>query len=368
MSADLYAHATAFLMAELFELHDRRRFDIHVYSFGVDHRDSMHMRVEQAVEHFYNVHDWTDEQIAQHIRQQNIAIVVDLKGHTGNSRTGIFAWRPAPVAVNYLGYPGTMGTDYIDYIIADHTLIPPEFEFFYTEKIARLPNSYQPNDRQRHVAKYIPTRTELGLPEKGFVFCCFNNNYKIMPPVFDIWMRLLEQIPGSVLWLLKDNPTAADNLRKEACKRGISDQRVIFAERTSLPLHLARQKQADLFLDTLPCNAHTTASDALWVGLPILTCIGKNFAARVAASLLHAVDIPELVVSSLTEYEQLALSLARDSERLSEIRAKLQSKREVCALFDTERYTRHLEQAYMQMFNRAVQGLAPKSFNVFVDE
>ena len=367
LSADLYNHATAFLMAELFERHDRTRFDVFAYSFGPDRHDAMRERVERAFEHFYDVATWSDEQIARHMRAQGIAIAIDLKGYTGDSRTNILAWKPAPIAVNYIGYPGTMGAEYIDYIIADHTLIPPEYESCYTEQVVRLPDSYQPNDRQRRVAEYTPTRTELGLPENGFVFCCFNNNYKILPPMFDIWMRLLLQTPNSVLWLLKDNDEAEKNLRKEAEQRGVAPERLIFAGRAQLPEHLARHKQADLFLDTLPYNAHTTTSDALWVGLPVLTCMGKSFAARVAASLLRAVGMPELVTHSLAEYERLALELTRNPERLQAIHNSLIANRDTCALFDTERYVRYLEQAYERMFARAEQGLPPEMIDVSVD-
>ncbi len=367
LSADLYSHATAFLMAELFERHDRERFEVYAYSFGPDRHDPMRERVERAFEHFYDVASWSDEQIARHMHEHGIAIAIDLKGYTGDSRTNIFAWRPAPIAVNYLGYPGTMGAEYIDYIIADHTLIPAEMEQYYSEKVVRLPDTYQPNDRQRQIAEYTPTRTELSLPEDGFVFCCFNNNFKILPAIFDIWMRLLQQTPNSVLWLLKDNDEAEKNLRLEAHKRGVAPERLVFAERAQLPEHLARHRQADLFLDTLPYNAHTTTSDALWVGLPALTCMGKSFAARVAASLLRAAGVPELVTESLSEYERLALELAHNPERLHTIRTQLIANRDTCALFDTERYVRHLEQAYELMFARAEQGFPPDVINVDVD-
>ena len=310
-SADFHNHATAFLMAELFEAHDPERFELYGFSFGPDARDEMRLRITDSFDHFYDVNQKSDQEVAQLSRELGIDIAVDLKGYTQDSRTGIFAQRCAPIQVNYLGYPGTMGMPYIDYIIADKTLVPQESQQYYTEKVVYMPNSYQVNDSKRQISDRVFTREELGLPEDGFVFCCFNNNYKILPTTFDIWMRLLEAVEGSVLWLLEDNPTAARNLQKEASARGVDPARLVFAKRMKLAEHLARHRHADLFVDTWPCNAHTTASDALWAGLPVLTYLGESFACRVAGSLLNAIDMPELMARTPEQYEAMALELAR---------------------------------------------------------
>ncbi len=349
LSADFHEHATAYLMAELFERHDRQRFEVYAYSFGPSSVSPMRGRLMRAFEHFHDVVDWTDEQVAQHMRAQEIDIAVDLKGYTAHSRTAIFALRPAPIQVNYLGYPGTMAADFIDYLVGDAIVTPPEHDVFYTEKVVRLPGSYQVNDRQRVIAPEAPSREACGLPEQGFVFCCFNNNYKINPPVFDIWMRLLQRVPGSVLWLLEDNSYAKANLQREAQARGVDPQRLVFAARAPLPDHLARHRHAGLFLDTLPVNAHTTASDALWAGLPVLTCLGGVFAGRVAASLLHAVGMPDLVAADLQEYESKAYQLATDPNLLNATKARLWAQRDTCALFDSDAFRLHLEAAYQAM-------------------
>jgi len=358
-SADFHNHATAYLMAELFEMHDRSRFEIIAFSFGPDRQDEMRKRVCVAFDRFFDVRTQSDREVALLSRELEIDIAVDLKGFTQDSRCGIFALRAAPIQVSYLGYPGTMGADYIDYLIADPTLIPESCRYGYTEKIAYLPDSYQVNDTKRTIAERVFTRKECGLPEKGFIFCCFNNNYKITPVTFDGWMRLLRQVEGSVLWLLEDNVTAADNLRKEAIKRGIDAARIVFAQRMPLAEHLARQRLGYLFLDTFPCNAHTTASDALWAGLPVLTLAGESFASRVAASLLNAMQLPELITSTQEEYEALAIELATNPEKLLNIRRKLEQNRLTTPLFDTRRFTQHLEQAYSMMYERSQQELPP---------
>jgi protein O-GlcNAc transferase len=278
-----------------------------------------------------------------------IDIAVDLKGHTVGQRLGIFAHRAAPIQAHYLGYPGTIGAPYIDYLIADETVIPPSHDAYYREKVLRLPNCYQVNDRSRTVSDRTPTRAELGLPENGFVFCSFNNSYKIHPQVFGIWMRLLTQVPGSVLWLLDDNALATANLRKEAAARGVDPARLVFAPRVPVADHLARQKLADLFLDTRPYNAHTTASDALWVGLPVLTQPGETFAGRVAASILIAMGLPELIVANAAEYEATALALATDPERLRALKERLATCRETAPLFDIEAFAGNIEAAYLEM-------------------
>ena len=364
VSADFHDHATAFLMAELFELHDRDAFEIYAFSYGEHRTGAMRQRLERGFDHFFEVGHLTDRQIAQQIRSYEVDVVVDLKGYTQDCRLGILALRPAPVQVSYLGYPGTLGVEYVDYILGDAVVTPFEHAAYYTEKIVQLPGSYQVNDRQRAVAPETPSRAAAGLPAEGFVFCCFNNNYKITPGVFDIWMRLLAQVEGSVLWLLQDNDEAAANLRKEAAARGIDPTRLVFAARLGLPEHLARQRLADLFLDTLPYNAHTTCSDALWVGLPVLTCLGHSFAGRVAASLLRAADMPELICEDLAAYEARALHLATHPGELRGLRSRLEQGRLGCALFDTDRFRRGLEQAFRVMHERCRSGLAPEAFQV----
>jgi predicted O-linked N-acetylglucosamine transferase (SPINDLY family) len=283
-----------------------------------------------------------------------------LKGFTQDSRSGIFSYRAAPIQVNYLGYPGTLGADYIDYIVADKTLIPLESQSCYSEKVIYLPNSYQVNDRKRLISDRQYTKEELHLPKDGFVFCCFNNNFKILPATFDGWMRILKAVEGSVLWLLQDNSWAADNLRKEAEKQGIASNRLLFAERMPLSEHLARHRQADLFLDTAPYNAHTTTSDALWAGLPVLTLMGRSFASRVSASLLNAIGLPELITSTQEEYEALAIELAVNPKKLAEIKLKLANNRLTTPLFDTPLFAKNLEAGYIKMHEQYHAGLEPE--------
>jgi predicted O-linked N-acetylglucosamine transferase (SPINDLY family) len=364
LSGDFHNHATAYLMAGLFEKHDRRQFEISAISFGPDAADEMRNRLRVAFDQFIDVRDKNDREAALLLREMEVDIAVDLKGFTMDSRVGILAHRPAPIQVNYLGYPGTMGADYMDYIIADRHVIPPGHQAFYTEKIVYLPDSYQVNDSRRRISEHTSSRAESGLPESGFVFCCFNNNYKITPQIFDVWMRLLRRCERSVLWLLDDNAAAVNNLRREAESRGVAPQRLVFAPRVPLAEHLARHRLADLFLDTLPYNAHTTASDALWAGLPVLTCLGDAFAGRVAASLLNAVGLPELVVNSLEQYENLALKLATDGNLLTKIKSGLSRGRMAHPLFDTDRFRRHLEAAYVAMWQRSQRGETPESFAV----
>jgi protein O-GlcNAc transferase len=363
-SADFHDHATAHLMAELFEAHDRSRFEVMAFSYGPDAKDDMRRRLSAAFDRFTDVRDLSDLDVAKLARSLSVDIAVDLKGFTRDARTGIFANRAAPIQVNYLGYPGTMGADYIDYMIADRTLIPAGQEEHYSETIAFLPNSYQVNDNKRRVADETPSRAAIGLPEQGFVFCCFNNNHKITPDAFDSWMRILAAAHGSVLWLLEDNAAAAKNLRNEATLRGLEADRLVFAPRIPLPEHLARLRRADLFLDTLPCNAHTTASDALWVGAPVLTCMGGTFAGRVAASLLNAIGLPELVASTPEAYEAIAVELAADARKLANIKRKLADNRLTAPLFDTRLFTKHIEAAYAAMYERYQSGLAPAPIHV----
>ena len=363
-SADFHYHATAFLIAELLELHDKSCFELTAFSFGPKSKDEMRQRMEIMFDRFVEVSDLSDKEVAQQARNLGIDIAVDLKGYTFDSRPGIFALRAAPIQVSYLGYPGTMGAEYIDYLIADTTLIPEAHQKYYTEKIAYLPNSYQVNDTKREIADKTYTRTELGLPATGFVFCCFNNNYKIIPQIFDSWMCILKQVEGSVLWLFEGTEDAASNLRKEAESRGVNSDRLVFAPRLPLPEHLARHCMADLFLDTLPCNAHTTASDALWAGLPVLTCLGETFASRVAASLLNAMHLPELITSTVEDYETLAIELALNPEKLNSIKKKLFDNRLTTPLFNTPLFTCHLEAVYAEMYRRYQADLVPEHFYV----
>ena len=345
-SADFHDHATMYLMARMFELHDRDRFEIHIFSYGPARNDEMRQRLRRAVDAFHDVAAMDDRQVAALARDEGIDIAVDLKGYTAEARLGILAWRPAPIQISYLGYPGTLGAPFIDYIVADKIVIPDEQRRHYAESIIYLPGSYQVNDDHRRISAMMTTRAECGLPEDGFVFCCFNNSYKITPREFDIWMRLLGRIEGSVFWLLRANRWAEANLRKEAARRGIDPDRLVFAHRLPQAEHLARQRLADLFLDSFDCNAHTTASDALWAGLPVLTRPGRGFAARVAASLLDAVGLSELVVATLADYERLAVELAGDRARLSAVRTRLAANLPSAPLFQTERFVRQLEAAY----------------------
>ena len=364
ISTDFRAHAVAFLIVGCFEHHDKGRFETTAISLHPSDGSETRQRMETAFDHFIGVESMSDADVAALLREREIDIAIDLNGYTGDARTGILAHRPAPVQVNYLGYPGTLGAPYIDYIIADPTVIPAEDRVHYSEKVVYLPHAYQANDRKRRIAEKTPTRAQVGLPPSGFVFACFNNTHKIGPQMFDIWMRLLSAVEGSVLWLFEDNAQAAANLRREAGARGVAAERLIFAPRVMPPEHLARTRLADLFLDTLPYNAHTTASDALWMNLPVVTCPGNTFPSRVALSLLNAIGMPELATSSLAEYEALARTLAGDPARLAAIKTKLMRNRDTEPMFDTARFTRYLESAYTQMWQWQRAGLSPESFNV----
>ncbi len=358
-SADYHGHATAYLMAELFERHDKERFELLAFSYGRDEHDDMRKRLAAAFDRFLDVRTKSDIEVARTSRELRIDIAVDLKGFTQDARTGIFSCRAAPIQVNYLGYPGTTGAPYIDYIIADQMLIPQKSRQHYSEAIVHLPHSYQANDRRRPIADKQFARADLGLPSTGFVFCCFNSSHKITPDTFDGWMRILKRVEGSVLWLLMGNKTAAENLRSEAWARDVDAGRLIFAAPMPLPEHLARHRAADLFIDTLPYNAHTTASDALWAGLPVLTRMGESFAARVAASLLCAIGLPELVTTTQAHYESTAVELATHPDRLAELKDRLHRNRLTMPLFDTASFARHLENAYTQMYERHQADLGP---------
>jgi predicted O-linked N-acetylglucosamine transferase (SPINDLY family) len=364
LSADFHRHATAHLIAELFEVHDRERFEIIGVSYGPDDGSKIRSRLIKSFDRFFEVSTRGDEDVAQLLRDTKVHIAVDLKGHTTDARIGILARRAAPVQATYLGFPGTSGADFIDYVIADRIALPREEQAFYSEKIVHLPDSYQVNDSKRPIGSPPPSRGELGLPEQGFVFACFNNTWKITSGVFDIWMRLLSATENSVLWLYRSNALAAVNLRKEAQARGVDPERLIFAPHMDIPEHLARLTRADLFLDTLHYNAHTTASDALWAGVPVVTCLGPTFAGRVAASLLEAAGLPELVTHDLGGYERLAGELAAQPALLQPIKQKLQENRLTCALFDTDRFRRHIEAAYTTMWETHQRGEAPRGFTV----
>lgn len=364
LSADFRGHATAVLVMALFELHDRERFEIYGYNIGRGDGSAMGQRMTAALDHLVDLSFLGDRDAAQRIADDAIDVLIDMKGFTTDSRPNILSFRPAPIQVNYLGFPGTMGTPHVDYVVVDAVVAPRDHQPFYDEKIVHLPHCYQPNDRDRPGADPAARRADHGLPERGFVFCCFNNNYKITPLIFDIWMRLLAAVDGSVLWLLEANPQASRNLKEEAAARGVARERIVFAPPRVYADHMARIGLADLFLDTLPVNAHTTASDSLWAGVPVLTCLGPYFPGRVAASLLGAVGLPELVTACFADYETEALALARDPARLSGIRDKLAADRATAPLFDTPRYIRDYEAALERMVEIHDAGRSPEAFAV----
>lgn len=364
LSADFYQHATAFLLAELIERHDRDRFEVFAYCFSSDDNSLMRQRLVTGFDWFRIVEALSHEEAAGLIAGDGIDILLDLKGYTRNARSMIVAQRPAPIQVNYLGYPSTMGAPFIDYIIADPVIAPMEHQRFIDEKIVHLPGCYQPNDAQRLISEQPSTRADHGLPDNGFVFCSFNNSYKIAAPFFSIWMRLLDRVPGSVLWLLEGGEAAKENLRREAVARGVDPARLVFASRLPAPEHLARYQHADLVLDNLPVNAHTTASDALWGGVPIITCLGNIFVGRVCASLLQACGLPELITNSLEEYEALALRLASNRAELDRLKLKLNSVRQSAPLFDTATYACNLEAAFSHMMRLHSEGRSPEAFAV----
>jgi len=363
-SPDFRDHATAHLMSGVFERHDKSRFEVSAFSFGPSSADEMRKRLTAAFDRFLDVGDRTNQQIAELARDLEIDIAIDLNGFTEFHRFGIFANRAAPIQVEYLGFPGTTGAPFIDYLIADPVIVPDDQRVHFSERVVRLPHTYHPYDRTREIAEDTPSRASLSLPESGFVFCCFNNNYKITPDVFDGWMRILRRTPGSVLWLLRNSEPAAANLRREAEARGVDPGRLAFAERAPNPQHLGRHRQADLFLDTLPYNAHTTASDALWAGLPVLTRIGEAFAGRVAASVLTAVGLPEMIARSQPEFEDMAVELATNPDKLAAISAKLANNRLATPLFDTELFTRDLERAFAAMCERYRLGRQPEDIDL----
>jgi predicted O-linked N-acetylglucosamine transferase (SPINDLY family) len=352
LSADFHQHATAYLMAELFERHDRERFETHAISFGPATGDVMQKRLQAAFDGFHDVREQSDREVAGLIRELGVDIAVDLKGYTQDCRPRILAYRPAPVQINYLGYPGTMGADFIDYVLVDRFVAPPDRQPYFTERLFYLPDCYQVNDSTRAIAAELPSREACGLPADGFVFCCFNHNYKFTPSVFERWMSLLRRVPDSLMWLFKDNDSAERNLRREAERRDVDPRRLVFAPKLPLAEHLARHRHADLFLDTFPYSAHTTASDALWAGVPVLTRVGQGFASRVAGSLLQTIGLPELITDDIEAYEALAYALATDPGRLGALRERLARNRETSPLFDGALFARNLEAAYLRMLEQ----------------
>jgi predicted O-linked N-acetylglucosamine transferase (SPINDLY family) len=358
-------HATSWLMTGLIESHDSEKFELIAFDNGWDDGSPVRARLNAAFPEILDISRLGDREAAEAVRDREIDILVNLNGYVGLHRTGIFAHRPAPLQVNYLGSPAGMGAPYMDYIIADRVLIPPEDEQFYTEKTVILPDTYQVNDSARALPGPSPGRAALGLPEKGFVFCSFNLSYKLTPEIFALWLELLNKTPGSVLWLLQNNEEFAANLKREA---GDLADRLIFAPMIPLDRHLARMQEADLFLDLLPCGGHTTASDALWACVPLITCRGGAFPGRVAASLLHAIGLPELVTDDLARYRDLALALAEDTARLKALREKLLANRRTTPLFDTARFRRHIESAYVTMWEMCLAGEARRGFTVPMDK
>jgi predicted O-linked N-acetylglucosamine transferase (SPINDLY family) len=364
LSADFREHPVAYATAELFEEHDRGPFEILGYSCGPDDGSEIRQRVARAFDRFVDVRGLSFVDAACRIAADGVEILVDLTGYTQHARTEILAHRPAPVQVNYLGYAGTMGADFMDYILVDDFVVPPDQQTYFSERLVHLPGCYLPYASRQEISTTTPSRAECGLPEEGFVFCCFNNSYKIAPAVFDVWMRLLKAVPGSVLWLRDNNRWVAGNLRREAERRGVTAERLVFASRWSLPEHLSRYRLADLYVDTFPYNAHSMAGDVLRVGCPVLTLVGTTFASRVAASLLRALGAPELIAGDLDEYEATALQLARDRERLAGFRARVAANREPSGVFDGMKFARKLERAYRTMWEIHQSGERPQAFRV----
>lgn len=366
VSSDFRNHPMPQVIGEIIERHDRSRFIVCGFSLLPDDGSSMSANIRGSFDEFYDCHLLHSGQVQDMIRRAKIDILIDLNGYTNHSRPEIFAGRPAPIQVSYIGYVGTMGVDFIDYMIGDKIVFPEGAADYYSEKLVRMPNSYYCRDRRLKPSSAIQKRIDHRLPDDRFVFCCFNGAYKILPSMFDCWMRILKSVDGSVLWLLNDHPAATKNLQLEAEARGVSSERIVFAPKMSLPDHLARHSCADLFLDTLPCNAHTTASDALWAGLPVLTHCGEAFAGRVAASLLNAVGLPELITRSEAEYETMAIRLAKDPDELATLRRRLAQNKLSSKLFDTPLYVKHLESAFEAMYERYQSGLPPD--HIYVNE
>jgi predicted O-linked N-acetylglucosamine transferase (SPINDLY family) len=363
-SSDFKVHPVGLLTAELYELHDRKCFEIHAFSLGPNTKDEVNLRIKAGVDHFHDVESMSHKEIVLLARSLEIDIAVDLAGFTAKSRTDIFAMSVAPIQLSYIGWLGTMGADYYDYLIADPIMIPKESQKHYVEKIAYLP-SFQVNDSKDLPPDLMLSRKDVGLPENGFVFCCFNNTYKFTPTTFDSWARILEQVEGSILIIYANNELQKTNLNNEIMKRGIPSERLIYAKRLNRTEYLARYKVADLFLDTQPYNAGTTASDALKMGLPMLTLKGKSYQARMGASIVNAVNLPELITNSPEEYEALAIELGNNPDKMKAIKEKLQANLSTAPLFNTKLFTKNLEAAYTQMYERHHKGLEPD--HIYVD-
>lgn len=364
LSCDFHDNATAHLMRGLFSLHDRSSFHVHAYSYGADDGSRYRHDIEKQCDAFIDIRQLTDADAAKRIHADEVDILVELKGYTVGHRMGICALKPAPVQITWLGFPGTTGADFMDYILTDRIVTPEEHASYYTEKFIFLPHSYQINDRQQSIVDAIFTRAQCGLPDNGFIFCSFNQPYKIEPVMFGVWMRILRAVPGSVLWLFSNNPLAERNLKREASAGGIAPDRILFATRIPKSLHLARIQLAGLALDTRICGGHTTTSDALWAGVPVITLQGNHFASRVSASLLQAVSLPELVTHSLAEYERLAVTLATQTKKLEILTSRLAVNRSTEPLFDTARFVQYLETAYRAVWNRWVANQVPAMVHI----
>ncbi len=358
VSSDFHSHATTLLLVEALECRNTERFEVTLYSHGKDDGSCVQQRIRSACERFVNMKEMSEQQMAERIHADGIDLLIDLKGHTFDNRLGVFAWRPAAVQAAWLGFPGTCGADYVDYIIGDRWVTPAEHAAHYSEHIAQLPHSYQPNDSQRHLPEPTP-RGMWGLPDDALVLGNFNQSFKLSPETFDAWVRIVKAVPKSLLWLLADNPQASTNLRREAQARGLDPSRIVFAPRVGVDQHLARLPVADLMLDNWPCNAHTTASDSLWMGVPMVSLMGESFASRVAGSLLHAVGLGELVCTNVADYEAVTIALLNDPARLQGLRRHLAEGRAGFPLFDGRRFAADLEHLYDRMIDRARQGLAP---------
>ncbi|MDB4133314.1 hypothetical protein N9608_07530, partial [Amylibacter sp.] len=363
-SSDFKEHPVAYLIAKVLEQHNRDQFEVFGYSIYGSSSGEMRQRLANSFDCFTDVQDMSDKDISLRARQDEIDIAIDLNGHSQNSRTDIFAYRAAPIQINYLGYPGSMGAEFLDYIVSDQHLIPPESQKYFSEKQLYLPNTYLPTDDRREISQKPMCRSDMGLPDDAFIFCCFNNNYKISPNEFDIWMRLLTKVKNSVLWLRESNQFSSINMKNEAQKRKVDPSRLVFANKAPMDEHLARHRLADLFVDTFVFNAHTTASEALWAGLPVVTKVGQGFAARVGGSLLNAVGLPELITQTEKDYEALILELATNPKKLAKIKERLATNRLTQPLFNTELYTKHLENGYQQAYQNYFDGNLPQKIIV----
>jgi predicted O-linked N-acetylglucosamine transferase (SPINDLY family) len=363
-SADLNEHAVSHLICKMFKLHDREKFKIYCYAFGFREKDKLHLSIQQDVDVYRDIRNINDHDATLLAREDKIDIAIDLQGYTNKQRSQIFVNRAAPIQINYLGYPGTMGADFIDYIIADKNLIPEESQKFYSEKLIYMPHHYQVQNDELKAAETKPSKEELGLPKDSFVFCATNNTYKILPEVFDVWMKLLNSVERSVLWLLETNDIAKDNLLKEAKAKNITSDRIVFMKKTSHKVYLSQIKHADLFLDTFVYNAGATASNALWMGVPILTKRGQSYTSRMASSLLHSIGLPELITTNTKDYLNLAIELATNSKKLNSIKHKLKENRLQKPLFDTKLFTHNFEEGLEKVYKNYIEGNRAKNISI----